>query len=67
MFNYFKDLGSKNMCCFVKIHLYSNSLSAIAMVSSLTVLENFPIGFSCYINFNLSQSSLGSEDRNLVL
>ena len=54
------------LCCFSDIHLYSNNLSTIAMISSLIILELFPACFSCNNNFNLSQSSLGSEDRNIV-
>ena len=36
------------------------------MISSLIILELFPACFCCNNNFNLSQSSLGSEDRNIV-
>ena len=37
------------------------------MISSLIILEIFPACFSCNNNnFNLSQRSLGSEDRKIV-
>ena len=48
------------------MHLYSNSLSAIATISSLIVLEFLPAYFSCCNNFSLSQTSLRLEDKNLV-
>ena len=48
------------------MHLYSNHLSTIAMISSLIMSELFPACFSCNNNFNLSQRSLGSDDRNIV-
>ena len=51
------------LCCFLDIHLYSNSLSIIATISSSIKLELLPPFFSCNNNLNLSQSSLGSEDR----
>ena len=49
------------------MHLYSNNLSIIATISSLNILELLPACFSCNNNFNLSQSSLGSDDNNFVL
>ena len=54
------------LCCFSDIHLYSNNLSIIATISSSIKLELLPPCFSCNHNFNLSQSSLGSEDRIIV-
>ena len=54
------------LCCFLDMHLYSNNLSTIATISSLIILELFPACFSCNINLNLSQSSSGSEDKNIV-
>ena len=36
------------------------------MISSLIMSELFPACFSCNNNFNLSQSSLGSDDKNIV-
>ena len=55
------------LCCFLDMHLYSNNLSTIATISSLFISELLPACFSCNNNFNLSQSSLGSEDRFIVL
>ena len=54
------------LCCFLDIHLYSNNLSIITTISSSIKLELLPACFSCINNFNLSQSSLGSEDRIIV-
>ena len=54
------------LCCFLNIHLYSNNLSTIATISSLIISKLLPACFSCNNNFNLSQSSLGSEDRIIV-
>ena len=54
------------LCCFLDIRLYSNNLSTIAFISSLIMLELFPACFSYNINFNLSQSSSGSKDKNIV-
>ena len=54
------------LCCFLDIHLYSNNLSTIATISSSIISELLPACFSCNNNFNLSQSSLGSEDRIIV-
>ena len=46
--------------------MYSNNLSTIATISSLIISELFPAFFSCSNNFNLSQSSSASEDKNIV-
>ena len=54
------------LSCLVDMHLYSNNLSTIGPISSLIILEIFPACFSCSNNFNLSQSSLGSHDKNFV-
>ena len=54
------------LCCFLDIHLYSNNLSTIATISSLFISELFPAFFSSNNYFNLSQSSSGSDDRNIV-
>ena len=54
------------LCCFLDMHLYSNNLSTIATISSLFISELLPACFSCNNNLNLSQSSLGSEDRIIV-
>ena len=48
------------------MHLYSNNISIIATISSSIKLELLPACFSCNNIFNLSQSSLGSEDRIIV-
>ena len=32
-------------CCFLDLHLYSNNLSTIAMISSLIMSELFPACF----------------------
>ena len=53
-------------CCFIVIHLYSNSLSVLATISLSIVLEIFPACFSCSFNSNISESSSGLEDKNLV-
>ena len=53
-------------CCFLLINLYSNNLSTIATISLLIMSELFPACFSCSGNFNLSQSSLESENKNNV-
>ena len=54
------------LCCFLDMHLNSNNLSTIARISSLIILEILPACFSCNNNFILSQSSLGSDDRNIA-
>ena len=54
------------LCCFLDMHLYSNNLSTIATISSLIMSELFPACFFCKNNFNLSQSSSGSDDKNIV-
>ena len=61
-----KLLSSKDLCCFVVMHLLFNSLSAIATISSLIILEFFPACFSCSNNFYPSQSSLRLDDKNFV-
>ena len=48
------------------MHLYSNNLSTIATISSSIIPEFFQACFSRSSNFNLSQSSLGSDDRIIV-
>ena len=48
------------------MHLYSNNLSTIQTISSLIMSELLPACFSCNNYLNLSQSSLGSEDRIIV-
>ena len=54
------------LCCFLDMHLNSNNLSTIATISSLIISELLPACFSCNNNLDLSQSSLGSEDRIIV-
>ena len=54
------------LCCFLDMHLYSNNLSTIAISSSLIILELLPACFSCNNNFNLSQNSLGLDDKIIV-
>ena len=54
------------LCCFLLMHLYSNNLSTITTISSSIISELFPAFFSCSNNLNLSQSSSGSEDKNIV-
>ena len=54
------------LCCFLYKHLYSYSLSNIAMISSLNILELSPACFSCSNNFILSQSSLDQMIKNIV-
>ena len=48
------------------MHLYSNSLPTIAMVSSLLISELLPACFSCNNNFHLLNNSSGSDDRFIV-
>ena len=48
------------------MHLYSNNLSTIATISLLIMPELFPACLSCSNNFILSQSSSGSDDKNIV-
>ena len=48
------------------MHLYSNNISILAMISLLIMSELFPTCFSCSINFNLLQSSLGFSGKNNV-
>ena len=47
--------------------MYSKNLSTIATISSLIISELFPACFSSNNNFNLSHSSLASDDKNIVL
>ena len=54
------------LCCFLDIHLYSNTFSIIATISSSIKLELLPPCFSCNNNFNLSLNSFGSDDKNYV-
>ena len=51
------------LCCFLDIHLNSNKLSSISTISSFTISELFPACLSCSNNFNLLQSSLGSDGK----
>ena len=48
---------------FLDMHLYSKKLSIIGTISSLIILELLPACFSCNNNFNLLQSSSGSDDK----
>ena len=48
------------------MQLYSNNLSAIATISPSIKSEIFPSCFSCSKNFNLLQSSLGADEKNLI-
>ena len=48
------------------MHLYSNKLSTLATISSSNMSESFPACISCSNNFNLSQSSSNSDDKNIV-
>ena len=48
------------------MHLFSNSLSNVAKISSLSKSEFFPASISCRNNFNQSQSSSGSPERNNI-
>ena len=54
------------LCCFLDMHLYSNSSSTIASIPSSILLENYPACFSPKINFNRLHNSLGSEGKNIV-
>ena len=47
------------------MHLYSNNLSTIGKICSSIKLDLLPPCFFCNSNFNLSQSSSGSDDKNL--
>ena len=53
-------------CYFLDIHLFSNNLSTIAKISSLNTLQLFLACFSRSKNFNLSRTSLGSDDKSFV-
>ena len=48
------------------MHLYSNNLSTIAIVSSLITLELIPACFACSNNVNLSSNSAGSDGETIV-
>ena len=48
------------------MQLYSFEGSTIARISSLIMSELFPACSSCRKKFNLSQSSSGSDDKNVV-
>ena len=54
------------LCCFLDMHLHSNSLSTIAIVSSLIMSEFFHACFYCNNSFNLSHFSLASDGKNFV-
>ena len=54
------------LCRFLDMHFYSNNLSTMATISSLIMSDLFPACFPCNNYFNLSQSSSGSDDRNIV-
>ena len=54
------------LCCFLDIHLSSNNLSTIATISSLIMIELLQACFSCSNKFNLTQSSLGLDDKSTV-
>ena len=57
------------LCCLLDMHLFSNNLSTLAIIatiSSLIISELFPACFSCNNNFNLLHNSLGSVDKNIV-
>ena len=66
----FKGLIYKNLklfkCSFVDVHLYSNSLSTIATISSKIMLELFPACHSCSKHFTLSRISLGVFGKKVV-
>ena len=63
-YNYYNRLHLFKICscCFLDIHLYSINLSTIATISLLIMSQLIPACFSCSNNFNLSQSSSGSDD-----
>ena len=48
------------------MHLYSNSLSAIAMIFSSNMSDLIPACFPCGNSFTLSRSSSGLDDKNFV-
>ena len=54
------------LCCFLDMHLCSNSLSILATISPLIMIELFPACFSCNNKFILSDKSLGSDGTNNV-
>ena len=47
------------------MHLYCNNLSSMAIISSLIKSKLFPACFFCSNNFNISQSSSGSDGKNV--
>ena len=48
------------------MHFCSNNLSTIALILPLILLEVLPACISCSSNFNLSQSSSGSDYENII-
>ena len=48
------------------MNFYSNNLSTIATISSIVMSKLFQACFSNSNNFNLSQSSSGSDSKNFV-
>ena len=48
------------------MQLYSHSLSAVAISSSIIMSEIFPACFFCRNSFVLSHSSLGLDENHLV-
>ena len=65
-FVYFERLGSKNLFCSVDMPLYYNNIATIATISSKVPIEVFAAPFSCSNTCNLSQSSMGIQNKNLV-
>ena len=51
---------------FLHMHLFSNKLSSM-ITSWLIMSELLPACLSCSNNLNLSQKSLGSDDKKLLL
>ena len=48
------------------MHLYSNSLSAVAIISSIFKSKTLPVCLSVIKNLIQSQNSGESDERNLV-
>ena len=48
------------------MHLYSESLSTIATISSVIISDFFAACLSCSNHFNLLHNSSGSDDENIV-
>ena len=48
------------------MHMYSNSLFALARIFSLSICEFFPPWFSWCIKYNKKPSLFGADDKNLV-